>query len=30
VNTKLELGGGKNWDFVNGYYGEKKKQNVNY
>jgi len=30
LNTKLEMGGGKKWDFVNGYFGEKRKQNVNY
>lgn len=30
LNTKMEMGGGKKWDFVNGYFGEKKKQTVNY
>jgi len=30
INTKTEMGGGKNWDFVNGYYGEKKHHEETY
>lgn len=30
MTTKAELGGGKYWDFVNGYYGEKIKSKVKF